>query len=79
MLVADQRLLSSREAHISRARVHEDRETPARSHPYGICVMVSILESLSTLQFSTITLGIEGFTRPLTIHPSPNDWTVASS
>lgn len=40
VLIADQRLLCSREVHRSSDRMHEDRGTPARSHPDGTCVRV---------------------------------------
>ena len=54
MMVADQRLLSLRDAHRSSARVHKDRGTPARSHSVGIWFWVPFPANIISLTISTI-------------------------
>ena len=49
VLIPDQRLMSSRKAHRSSARMHDDRETLARSHLDGIWVRVALLASTLVL------------------------------
>lgn len=55
MLVADQRVLNSREFHRSRASAQEDKRTLAGSHLDRICIRVSILPATGKLLDHTHT------------------------